>query len=320
MKNTALKINQETLPLSADEFENRLREIGKERYHDNCRFHHLLHSGKLNKGQVQAWALNRYYYQINISIKDSALMSRIKDPELRRVWIKRILDHDGRKDDEGGIERWYKLTDGLDMDRDYVKSTKGILPATRFSVDAYVSFVKEKSLLEGVTSSLTELFAPKIHKERIVGMLENYDFINDQTMAYFKKRVDQATDDADFVLNYAIKNAHTRQEQEDVCEALKFKTDVLWVMQDALYHSYINGHVPPGAFKPEEWVILAPERLVKLDPIAVEILKMVNGEREVKSISLELSKKFNAPEDTIISDVKEMLQNLSDKGFIEENG
>ena len=120
-------------------------------------------------------------------------------------------------------------------------------------MDAYVTFVKEKSLLEGVTSSLTELFAPKIHKERIVGMLENYDFINDVTMAYFKKRVDQATDDADFVLGYAIEHAKTREEQESVCEALKFKTDVLWVMQDALYHSYINGHVPPGSFVPEDF-------------------------------------------------------------------
>ena len=113
--------------------------------------------------------------------------------------------------------------------------------------------MKNNSLLEGITSSLTELFAPKIHKERIVGMLENYDFINDNTMAYFKKRVDQATDDADFVLNYAIKNAKTRIEQESVCEALKFKTDVLWVQQDALYHAYINGHVPPGAFMPEDF-------------------------------------------------------------------
>ena len=180
-------------------------------------------------------------------------MSRIKNPDLRRIWIKRILDHDGRKGDEGGIERWYKLTDGLDLDRDYVKSTDGVLPATKFAVDAYVTFVREKPILEGVTSSLTELFAPKIHKERIVGMLENYDFINDITMAYFKKRVDQATDDADFVLNYALKNAKTRKEQDSVCEALKFKTDVLWVMQDALYHSYINGHVPPGAFMPEDF-------------------------------------------------------------------
>ena len=254
MKNTVLKEEVNTNDLmTKTEFEQKLRDIGKERYHDNCKFHHLLHSGKLNKGQVQAWAINRYYYQINISIKDSALMSRIKDPSLRRVWIKRILDHDGRKDDEGGIERWYKLTDGLDLNREYVKSTEGILPATRFAVDAYVSFVKEKTLLEGVTSSLTELFAPKIHKERIVGMLENYDFINEITMAYFKKRVDQATDDADFVLNYALNNCSTRKEQESVCEAPKFKTDVLWVMQDALFHSYINGHVPPGAFIPEDF-------------------------------------------------------------------
>ena len=153
--------------LTKSEFEAALRKIGKERYHDNCRFHHLLHNGLLNKGQVQAWAINRYYYQINISIKDSALMSRIKNPELRRKWIHRILDHDGRRDDEGGIERWYKLTDGLGLDREYVKSTNGVLPATKFAVDCYVSFVKEKTILEGVTSSLTELFAPKIHKNII---------------------------------------------------------------------------------------------------------------------------------------------------------
>ena len=220
MKNNLAEKEHTNVMLSNEEFELRLREIGKYRYHDNCRFHHLLHSGKLNKGQVQAWAINRYYYQINISIKDSALMSRIKDPDLRRIWIKRILDHDGRKDDEGGIERWYKLTDGLGIDRDYVKSTDGVLPATKFAVDSYVNFVKDKSLLEGVTSSLTELFAPKIHKERISGMLENYKFINDETMAYFKKRVDQATDDADFVLKYALQNAKDRSEQESVCDAL----------------------------------------------------------------------------------------------------
>ena len=70
----------------------------------------------------------------------------------------------------------------------------------------------------------------------------------------------------------------------------------------------------------KEWVILAPERLVKLDPIAVEILQLVDGDREVKDIGKELSKKFNAPVETILADVIEMLQDLSDKGFIEENG
>ena len=233
MKSIAEEKLKNQILMTKNEFEQRLRNIGAERYHDNCRFHHLLHSGKLNKGQVQAWAINRYYYQINISIKDSALMSRIKDPDLRRIWIQRILDHDGRKGDEGGIERWYKLTDGLDLDRDYVKSTDGILPATKFAVDAYVTFVREKSILEGVTSSLTELFAPKIHKERIVGMLENYDFINDITMAYFKKRVDQATDDADFVLNYALKNAKTRKELNEIIRSLdrSLRSLHIWIPQ-----------------------------------------------------------------------------------------
>ena len=239
--------------LTNEEFEARLRKIGETRYHNLHPFHKLLHGGKLNKGQVQAWALNRYYYQCSIPIKDSVVMSRMKDPELRRIWRKRILDHDGENKDTGGIERWYKLTDGLGLDREYVQSTDGILSTTRFAVDAYVNFVKERSLLEAITSSLTELFAPSIHKERIAGMLENYDFINDEIMSYFKKRLTQAPDDAQYVLDYALENAQTRQEQEDVCNALIFKTQVLWSMLDALHFSYYEpGIIPPGAFVPKE--------------------------------------------------------------------
>ncbi len=239
--------------MTKKEFEAKLRKIGKEQYHDLHPFHKLLHGGKLNKGQVQAWSLNRYYYQCNIPIKDTALMSRMEDQELRKVWIRRVLDHDGETGDSGGLDRWFKLTDGLGLDREYVLSTKGILPGTRFAVDAYVHFVKERSLIEGITSSLTELFAPSIHRERISGMLENYSFINDDVMAYFKKRLTQATRDADYVLDYALENAKTREEQESVCDALRFKTDVLWLQQDALYHAYVNGYIPPGAFKPEDF-------------------------------------------------------------------
>ena len=146
---------------------------------------------------------------------------------------------------------WFKLTDGLGLDREYVRSTKGILPATRFAVDAYVNFVKEKSPLEGMTSSLTELFAPGIHKERIAGMLENYDFVSDATMAYFKKRLNQATRDADYVLDIAKKMARTPEERQAVCDALTFKCDVLWTMLDALDYAYIQGNIPPGAFVPQ---------------------------------------------------------------------
>ena len=246
-------IDDDEQPYTPAQFEACLREIGARYYHDRHRFHHLLHRGKLNKGQVQAWALNRYYYQVMIPVKDVALMSKMGDPDLRRIWIKRVLDHEGRDGQEGGIERWYRLTDGLGLMRDYVSSTAGILPATRFAVDAYVRFVRERPLLEGITSSLTELFAPSVHKERISGMLENYDFINEGVLSYFQKRLSQATEDADFVLDYALRHARTRKEQESVCAALKFKTDVLWVMLDALYHSYVNGYIPEGAFMPEDF-------------------------------------------------------------------
>ena len=239
-------------PLPTSEFEALIRAVGPERYHDLHPFHHLLHGGKLNKGQVQAWALNRYCYQAAVPRKDAALISRVHDRDLRREWMHRILDHDGHPpEEEGGIERWLVLTDGLGLDRDYVVSRRGALPATVFAVESYVTFVREQPLTVAVASSLTELFAPKIHKERIAGMLENYDFIDDKVMAYFKRRLTQAPRDADCALQYVLKNARTREEQEACIEAVRFKCNVLWVQLDALYHAYVNGSVPPGAFRPE---------------------------------------------------------------------
>ncbi|MEG6509850.1 pyrroloquinoline-quinone synthase PqqC [Methyloligella sp. 2.7D] len=239
--------------LSPDELEAELRAIGAERYHDKHPFHKLLHGGKLNKGQVQAWALNRYCYQSAVPRKDAALMSRCFDRELRQEWIHRIEDHDGKPGEEGGIERWLVLTDGLGLDRDYVMSMKGALPATRFAVEAYVRFVREKTLVEAVASSLTELFAPKIHEERISGMLENYDFITDDVMAYFRRRLTQAPRDANFALEYVKRHARTPEAQAGVLDALRFKTNVLWVQLDALYLAYYDpGMIPPGAFVPDQ--------------------------------------------------------------------
>lgn len=235
---------------SAEEMEARLREIGATRYHNLHPFHKLLHGGKLNKDQVRAWALNRYYYQSSIPLKDAHVLSRFRDRELRREWIHRITDHDGEPGGEGGIDRWLKLTTGLGLDPDYVESTAGILPATRFAVDAYVHFVAERTPLEAVASSLTELFAPGIHTERISGMLEHYDFITEDVMGYFRKRLDQAPRDAGFALEFVKANAHTPAEREAVCNALIFKTQVLWVQLDGLYHAYVDGHIPPGAFDP----------------------------------------------------------------------
>lgn len=236
--------------LTGDELEARLRQIGAERYHHLHRFHRRLHSGGCTYEEVQAWALNRYYYQAMIPIKDATILTRIQDPEVRRQWRKRIEDHDGLREGDGGIERWLKLTDSLGFSRDYVTSTEGILPGTRFAVEAYVEFCRTRSLLEGIASSLTELFSPTIISERVAGMLANYDFVSKDTLAYFSARPIQAKRDADFALDYVKTHAGTRAEQDLVIKALEFKCSVLWAQLDALWSAYVDHALPPGAWAP----------------------------------------------------------------------
>ncbi len=238
---------------TADQLEAALREIGAERYHILHPFHRLLHTGKLDRGQVQAWALNRYYYQSRIPMKDAALLSRCSDAALRREWQVRLLDHDGTGDQEGGIVRWLRLCQGLGLDPDYVRSEEGILPATKFAVDAYVHFVRDRTLLEAVASSLTELFAPKIHEERIPGLLQHYSFVTEEMVAYFRRRLDQAPRDAGFALDYVRRHADTPEKRLAVANALIFKCSVLWAQLDALNHAYVlGGGVPIGAFRPQD--------------------------------------------------------------------
>jgi coenzyme PQQ biosynthesis protein C len=240
-------------PMSPDELEIALREIGARRYHRLHPFHALLHSGKCSRGQVQAWALNRYYYQAMIPVKDASLIARCEEPALRREWRNRLLDHDGRTESDGGIARWLELTEALDLDRNYVVSLAGLLPATRFAVDAYVHFVRERSLLEAIASSLTELFSPQVIGERVEGMLRGYDFVSADSLSYFSKRPALARRDSEFALDYVKRHAGTPQAQQCVLKALEFKCDVLWAMLDALYHAYVAPkHVPPGAFVPKE--------------------------------------------------------------------
>jgi coenzyme PQQ biosynthesis protein C len=239
--------------MTTDELEAALRDIGARRYHRLHPFHALLHGGQCSKGQVQAWALNRYYYQAMIPVKDASLIARCDDSALRREWRSRLVDHDGAREGDGGIARWLKLTDGLGLDRAYVVSLAGLLPGTRFAVEAYVHFVREKTLLEAVASSLTELFSPQIIGERTEGMLKSYPFISADTLAYFSQRPPQAQRDSDFALAYVKRHATTVDAQQAVLKALDFKCDVLWAMLDALYHAYVAPrHIPPGAFVPKD--------------------------------------------------------------------
>ncbi|MGB5863268.1 MAG: pyrroloquinoline-quinone synthase PqqC [Sulfitobacter sp.] len=240
------------------EFEARLRQIGAERYHDKHPFHDLLHGGDCTPDQVRAWVINRFYYQASIPMKDAAFMSRVDDPALRRAWRSRIEDHDGTDEVEGGIARWLHLADAVGLDRDYVASARGVLPTTRFAVDAYVRFVRDKPLLEAVAASLTELFAPKIHAARIEGLMANYAFADDTSLSYFRNRLTQAPKDVAFGLGWVLEHADTAEKQDAAAAALEFKTDVLWAQLDALHAAYVTpARIPPGAWVPGSYV-LAP--------------------------------------------------------------
>jgi pyrroloquinoline-quinone synthase len=237
--------------LSPDELEAALNAIGAERYHILHPFHRLLHDGGATKGQVQAWALNRYYYQSHIPAKDATLLARLPTADLRREWRSRLVDHDGNAPGEGGVARWLKLAEGVGLDKAYVESTEGLLAGTRFAVDAYVAFVRDRSILEAVASSLTEMFSSTIITERVAGMLRHYDFITRDTLAYFTPRLTQAPKDVNFALAYVKEHAKTREQQELVLAALRYKCDVLWSQLDALYYAYVSpGLIPPGAFVP----------------------------------------------------------------------
>jgi pyrroloquinoline-quinone synthase len=239
------------IPWSRAAFEEQLRAIGAARYHDKHPFHIRLHAGDLNQGQVQAWVLNRFYYQKSIPLKDASLIGRADDIALRREWIGRLADHDGTAPGEGGIERWLVLAEGVGLDRTYVAGCNGVLPATRFACEAYIRFVREKSLLEAVASSLTEMFAPGLHKTRIAALLEHYPFANDRTLAYFRTRLTQAPQDVAYGLGYVLDHADTAEKQAQCLAALSFKTDVLWAQLDALHHAYVTpALIPPGVFVP----------------------------------------------------------------------
>ena len=236
--------------LSADEFVARFHAIGEERYHHKHPFHLLMHEGKLGRGQLQAWALNRYYYQSRIPIKDATILARSEDAEFRRAWRKRIFDHDGDGTHPGGIEKWLRLVEATGLRREQAERGDGILPAVRYAVDAYVDLVRSGTFLEAVASSLTELFSGKLIALRMDALRKYYPWLSGG-LDYFQGRLTQAPDDAAFALAWVVKHARTREEQEQALGALRAKCNILWAQLDAIYFAYVSpGWPPPGAFRP----------------------------------------------------------------------
>jgi pyrroloquinoline-quinone synthase len=236
MSEQVVDIDQQ--PWDRQTFEARLRALGR-RYHIHHPYQVRMNRGEMNRLQVQRWVANRYYYQINIPLKDAALMARCPDREVRRQWVLRILDHDGQGDDPGGIEAWLRLGEACGLARDEIIDQRHVLPGVRFAVDAYVNFVRQAPWEEGVCSSLTELFAPEIHRERLKSWPEHYTWIEPQGLQYFRKRLSEARRDVEHGLDFVLDHFRTRPQQMRALEILQFKLDVLWSMLDAMYLAYV---------------------------------------------------------------------------------
>lgn len=224
--------------LDKDAFIATLREEGEKRYHDRHDFHVRMHAGKLSRRQIQAWVENRFYYQTRIPIKDAIILSKSEDPAFRRSWMRRISDHDGKEEGEGGLAQWLRLAHGVGLDVEEVKKLTNVLPGVRFACDAYVQLVRERPLVEAVASSLTEFFSPDIMARRIVAWETHYPWVEAATMEYFRGRVTRAKADSHEAIDYVLAHAHDRETQERCVEALINKTEILWALLDAVDRAY----------------------------------------------------------------------------------
>jgi len=226
-------------PLPREEFVAWLRREGESRYHDRHRVHVLMHEGKLTREQLQQWVLNRYYYQTRIPIKDAIILSKSEDPVFRRAWIRRIHDHDGQTAGEGGLALWLRLAEGVGLSRLEVESLASVLPGVKFACDAYVTLVRERSLVEAVASSLTEFFAPDLMSRRILAWEKHYPWVDAEMLAYFRSRVPRAQVDSLEAIEFVVTHATSYELQERCVAALIRKTEILWHLLDCVELAYV---------------------------------------------------------------------------------
>lgn len=207
-------------------------------YHSRHTFHVMMNAGRLSREQIQGWVANRFYYQENIPRKDANILANCPDREVRRRWIRRIHDHDGTSDGEGGIEAWLRLGEATGLRREEMLDDRHVVPGVRFAVDAYVNFARTRPWVEAVASSLTELFAPDLMAERLAAFERLYTWIDPEGLAYFRARLTQAPRDSEHALEVVTEHCRTPEEQARAVAALSFKNDVLWSMLDAIDRAY----------------------------------------------------------------------------------
>ena len=236
-------MDNNNLPLTRQEFEDALRAKGA-LYHTEHPYHRAMYEGRSTPEQIRGWVANRFYYQISIPLKDAAIMANCPDPGVRRQWVQRIIDHDGVSGDDGGIEAWLNLGEAVGLTRDEILSQEHVLPGVRFAVDAYVNFARRASWQEAASSSLTELFAPKIHQSRLDAWPQHYPWIKPEGYSYFRKRLSEARRDVSHGLDITLDHYTTREQQDRMLEILQFKLDVLWSMLDAMTMAYELDRAP----------------------------------------------------------------------------
>jgi pyrroloquinoline-quinone synthase len=231
---------QDRGPLSKEAFVEQLRREGSVRYHDHHPFHRLMHNGDLTKRQLQQWVLNRYYYQTRIPIKDALIVSKSEDPAFRRTWLRRIQDHDGQQEGQGGLASWLELARGVGLDVEDVRSCRLVLSGVRLACDGYVQFVRESSLLAAVASSLTELFAPTLMAQRLEAWKRHYPWVSQEALGYFQMRISRASLDSKQAVEYVVQHAATQDSQEQCVAALIKKAEILWHMLDCIYMASVE--------------------------------------------------------------------------------
>jgi pyrroloquinoline-quinone synthase len=213
------------------------------RYHDRHPFHVRMNDGELSREELQRWVANRYYYQRSIPIKDAAILSNCRDPDVRREWIQRILDHDGTEPGAGGIESWLRLGTALGLERDDLTGERLVLPGVRYAVDAYVNFCRTRPWVEAVAASLTELFGPGAIRVRLDALEEHYPWIDPAGLGYFRARLHQAPRDAQYALDVVVERCRTREQQDRAVAALAFKCELLWAQLEAIERGDTQPHL-----------------------------------------------------------------------------
>jgi pyrroloquinoline-quinone synthase len=235
--------NPDQQPWSREVFEQRLRARGA-RYHINHPLHIAMNNGQCTPEQIRGWVANRFYYQIIIPVKDAAIMANCDDRDARRLWIQRIIDHDGRDGEEGGIEAWLRLGEACGLSREEMIDQRHVLPGVRFAVDAYVNFARRATWQEAACSSLTELFAPTIHQRRLDTWPDHYQWIEKDGYQYFRNRLTEARRDVEHGLQVTLEHFATHEQQQQALNILQFKLDILWTMLDAMTMAYVH-NTPP---------------------------------------------------------------------------